>query len=67
MEGLRGPERIEKYYFQLDSSIYFQISVTATKWREVSFKHVSAIKRIPWPLVRKRTIQTERLPLVDEI
>jgi hypothetical protein len=24
-------------------------------------------KQTPWPLVRERTISTERLPLVDEI
>jgi hypothetical protein len=29
--------------------------------------NTSHTKQTPWPLVRERTIATERLPLVDEI
>jgi hypothetical protein len=29
--------------------------------------HVGTIQQIPWPIVSKRTIPTERSPLVDEI
>jgi hypothetical protein len=29
--------------------------------------HTHDIKQTPWPLVRERTIPTERPPLVDEI
>jgi hypothetical protein len=33
----------------------------------VRYEHHLKQKQTPWPLVRKRTIPTERPPLVDEI
>jgi hypothetical protein len=40
-----------------------------TSQKTVFFDHTwrPTIKRNPWPLVRKRTIPTERPPLADEI
>jgi hypothetical protein len=34
--------------------------------REIKLR-IACINLTPWPLVRKRTIPTERPPLVDEI
>jgi hypothetical protein len=35
--------------------------------RALAPPHRTVTKQTPWPLVRKRTIPTERQPLVDEI
>jgi hypothetical protein len=34
---------------------------------EILLQNKTKQNKNPWPLVRKRTIQTERSPLVDEI
>jgi hypothetical protein len=42
------------------------VSASRTQARFLS-RLVLLIKQTPWPLVRERTIPTERPPLVDEI
>jgi hypothetical protein len=53
-----------------------QMPIMALEWKYLDLNKKSALiysrefsdsKRTPWPLVRKGTIPTERLPLVDEI
>jgi hypothetical protein len=39
--------------------------IYSVKWKTVMY--VCKVKQTPWPLVRKRTMPTERPPLVDEI
>jgi hypothetical protein len=41
-------------------------SLAVNKQRSHTF-HMERFKQTPWPLVRKRTVPTERPPLVDEI
>jgi hypothetical protein len=35
--------------------------------KKINVSHKTNKKQTPWPLVRERTIPTERPPLVDEI
>jgi hypothetical protein len=43
-------------------------TVTDSGMKQVAtVPQIIACKQTPWPLVRKRTIPTERPPLVDEI
>jgi hypothetical protein len=45
-----------------DNIAYFQRALQNENWQEVYNQEDT-----PWPLVRERTIPTERPPLVDEI
>jgi hypothetical protein len=51
-------------------SFLISVSLTILPWKEIVvayFQVLQTNKQTPWPLVRERTIPTDRPPLVDEI
>jgi hypothetical protein len=54
---------VAHHLFVLISSSYVKIEV----FKFVSILHIYSNKQTPWPLVRERTIPTDRQPLLDEI
>jgi hypothetical protein len=60
------PNRMEQWHL-----LQFLVTVTATLYSDLSAGKPEPSpkkkKKTPWPLVRKRTILTERPPLVEEI
>jgi hypothetical protein len=64
-------QKKETLYCHGVSSFALECAIRKVQEKQVGLKvsgtHQHIKKQTPWPLVRKRTLPTERPPLVDEI
>jgi hypothetical protein len=60
------PSALIRFALLMEAIRSFETSVF-TEPHGVTSQKIAFFKQTPWPLVRERTIPTERPPLVDEI
>jgi hypothetical protein len=54
-------------FFTLPSFYPFSVQTPSALWSQTTSNNLKQAKQTPWPLVRKRTIPTERPALVDQL